>query len=113
MTAKQEKLAALFQFGAPELMSFCALAIPFAGFITALQMLWIDPRVARGVLRRLAFFQAKSVDPLAAADLQVAGGMPSTGMFDAFTGLPSLRITLPVVWAATLAQPPTVARRIM
>jgi glycogen debranching enzyme len=37
------------------------------GLITALQMLWIDPRVARGVLKRLAFYQAKSVDPLADA----------------------------------------------
>ncbi|SHG84223.1 amylo-alpha-1,6-glucosidase [Bradyrhizobium erythrophlei] len=38
------------------------------GIITALQMLWIDPRVARGVLRRLAFYQAKSTDPLADAE---------------------------------------------
>jgi glycogen debranching enzyme len=38
------------------------------GIITALQMLWIDPRVAHGVLRRLAFYQAKSVDPLADAE---------------------------------------------
>ncbi|HLZ05744.1 MAG TPA: amylo-alpha-1,6-glucosidase [Bradyrhizobium sp.] len=38
------------------------------GIITALQMLWIDPRVARGVLRRLAFYQATSVDPLADAE---------------------------------------------
>ncbi len=30
------------------------------GIITALQMLWIDPRVARGVLKRLAFHQAKA-----------------------------------------------------
>jgi glycogen debranching enzyme len=37
------------------------------GLITALQMLWIDPRVARGVLKRLAFYQAKSIDPLADA----------------------------------------------
>jgi glycogen debranching enzyme len=37
------------------------------GLITALQMLWIDPRVARGVLKRLAFYQAKAVDPLADA----------------------------------------------
>jgi glycogen debranching enzyme len=37
------------------------------GLITALQMLWIDPRVARGVLKRLAFYQARSVDPLADA----------------------------------------------
>jgi glycogen debranching enzyme len=37
------------------------------GIITALQMLWIDPRVARGVLKRLAFYQAKAVDPLADA----------------------------------------------
>ena len=36
--------------------------------ITALQMLWIDPRVARGVLKRLAFYQAKAVDPLADAE---------------------------------------------
>jgi glycogen debranching enzyme len=38
------------------------------GLITALQMLWIDPRVARGVLKRLAAFQAESVDPLADAE---------------------------------------------
>src|SRR4051794_34526821 len=38
------------------------------GLITAMQMLWIDPRVARGVLRRLAAFQAKTVDPLADAE---------------------------------------------
>jgi len=37
------------------------------GIITALQMLWIDPRVARGVLKRLALYQAKTVDPLADA----------------------------------------------
>jgi glycogen debranching enzyme len=37
------------------------------GIITALQMLWIDPRVARGVLKRLAFYQAKTADPLADA----------------------------------------------
>ncbi len=34
------------------------------GIITALQMLWLDPRVARGVLARLARYQATSVDPL-------------------------------------------------
>jgi glycogen debranching enzyme len=38
------------------------------GIITALQMLWVDPRVARGVLKRLAFYQAKAVDPLADAE---------------------------------------------
>jgi glycogen debranching enzyme len=38
------------------------------GIITALQMLWFDPKVARGVLRRLAYFQAKTVDP--ASDAQ-------------------------------------------
>jgi glycogen debranching enzyme len=38
------------------------------GLITALQMLWIDPRIARGVLKRLAFYQAKSVDPLTDAE---------------------------------------------
>src|SRR6266853_175636 len=38
------------------------------GIITALQMLWIDPRVAHGVLKRLAFYQAKTVDPLADAE---------------------------------------------
>src|SRR5262252_5245847 len=32
------------------------------GLITALQMLWLDPRVAQGVLRRLAAFQAKTND---------------------------------------------------
>src|SRR5262252_7838654 len=34
------------------------------GLITALQMLWLDPQVARGVLRRLAYYQARVVDPL-------------------------------------------------
>ena len=37
------------------------------GLITALQMLWVDPRIARGVLMRLAHHQAKAVDPLADA----------------------------------------------
>ncbi|MGB8736846.1 MAG: amylo-alpha-1,6-glucosidase [Rhodomicrobium sp.] len=32
------------------------------GLITALQMLWFDPSVARGVLQRLAHFQAESFD---------------------------------------------------
>ena len=34
------------------------------GLITAMQMLWIDPRVACGVLKRLARYQATTVDPL-------------------------------------------------
>ena len=38
------------------------------GIITAMQTLWIDPRVARGVLRRLAFYQARTFDPLADAE---------------------------------------------
>src|SRR5262249_42432958 len=38
------------------------------GLITALQMLWLDPRVARGVLRRLAHYQATSNDPLSDAE---------------------------------------------
>jgi glycogen debranching enzyme len=38
------------------------------GLITAMQMLWLDPRVAKGVLRRLAAYQAKADDP--AADAQ-------------------------------------------
>ena len=38
------------------------------GLITALQMLWWNPDVARGVLRRLAAFQAKTTD--AASDAQ-------------------------------------------
>ncbi len=38
------------------------------GLITALQMLWIDPRMARGVLSRLAAYQASAVDPLADAE---------------------------------------------
>jgi glycogen debranching enzyme len=38
------------------------------GIITAMQLLWIDPRIACGVLKRLAYYQAKSVDPLADAE---------------------------------------------
>src|SRR5579863_4272476 len=38
------------------------------GIITALQMLWVDPRIARGVLRRLALYQAKTIDPFADAE---------------------------------------------
>src|SRR6202790_4147567 len=38
------------------------------GIITAMQMLWIDPRVARGVLKRRAFYQANTFDPLADAE---------------------------------------------
>jgi glycogen debranching enzyme len=33
------------------------------GLITAIEMLWCDPGMARGVLRRLAAFQAKNSDP--------------------------------------------------
>jgi glycogen debranching enzyme len=38
------------------------------GLITALQLLWWWPDVARGVLRRLAFYQAKTIDPRADAE---------------------------------------------
>ncbi len=38
------------------------------GLITALQMLWCDPRIARGVLSRLGAFQARSRDPLSDAE---------------------------------------------
>jgi glycogen debranching enzyme len=38
------------------------------GLITALQMLWFDPRIALGVLRRLAAYQATTFDP--ASDAQ-------------------------------------------
>src|SRR6201987_2364369 len=38
------------------------------GVITALQMLWFDPSTAKGVLRRLAHYQAKRDDPIADAN---------------------------------------------
>ncbi len=37
------------------------------GIITALQMLWCNSRIAKGVLRRLAAYQASQFDPLADA----------------------------------------------
>ncbi len=38
------------------------------GIITAMMMLWVDPRIAKGVLRYLSATQAKTIDP--AADAQ-------------------------------------------
>ena len=38
------------------------------GIITAIQMLWCDPSIALGVLKRLAAYQAKSFDPISDAE---------------------------------------------
>jgi glycogen debranching enzyme len=38
------------------------------GIITAMQMLWCDSRIAKGVLRRLAAYQAKDFEPVADAE---------------------------------------------
>lgn len=38
------------------------------GLITAIEMLWCDPSIARGVLKRLAAHQAKDIDPLSDAE---------------------------------------------
>jgi glycogen debranching enzyme len=38
------------------------------GIIAALQMLWCEPRIAKGVLQRLAAYQAQEFDPLSEAE---------------------------------------------
>ena len=38
------------------------------GIITAIQMLWCDPSIARGVLKRLAAYQANNFDPISDAE---------------------------------------------
>ena len=38
------------------------------GLITAMQMLWVDPRIARGILRRLVAFQAQTTDAYSDAE---------------------------------------------
>jgi glycogen debranching enzyme len=38
------------------------------GLLTALQMLWCDPKIAKGVLKRLAAFQATTIDASADAE---------------------------------------------
>ena len=38
------------------------------GLITAIEMLWIEPKLAKGVLFRLAALQAKAVDPVSDAE---------------------------------------------
>ena len=46
------------------------------GLVTALQMLWWSPDVARGVLRRLAAYQATKDDPRADAEPGVSKELP-------------------------------------
>jgi len=53
-----------------------------------MQMLWIDPRVARGVLRRLAFYQARTFDPLADADLERSSNECAAGEMAALREVP-------------------------
>src|SRR6202034_4086765 len=90
------------------------------GLITALQMLWWSPDVARGASRRLAAYQAKTADPVADAEPgkilhDMRGGEMAAmrevpfGLYYGSVGSTPLFVLLAVLYAARTGDTGTIA----